>query len=61
MVEPVDIDPNGLDEIGEEDDKWDDYLMNDLERRFEELRPFNSRLETSSHDEFGDIRLQKIK
>ena len=61
MVEPVDIDPIGRDEIGEEDDKWDDDLMNDLERRFKELRHFNSRLKTSSHEEFGDITLQKNK
>ena len=59
MAEPVDIDPIDHDEIGEEDDNWDENLMNDLERRFEELRHFNSRLETSSHEEFGDITLQK--
>ena len=61
MLDPVDIDPIGHDEIGEEDDKWDDDLMNDLKRRFEELRHFNSRLETCSHEEFGDIKLQKNK
>ena len=41
MAEPVDIDPIDHDEIGEEDDNWDDNLMNDSERRFEELRHFN--------------------
>ena len=35
--------------------------MNDLERRFNELRRFNRELETSSHEEFGDITLQKDK
>ena len=33
--EPVDID---RDEIADEDAKWDDDAMNDLEKRFEELR-----------------------
>ena len=39
--EPVDIDPTDRDGIGEEDDKWGDDLMNNLERRFNELRQFN--------------------
>ena len=29
MAEPVDIDPIYHDEIGEKDDKWDNYLIND--------------------------------
>ena len=33
--EPVDIDH---DEISDEDVKWDDDVMKDLESRFEELR-----------------------
>ena len=36
--EPVDIDHN---EIADEDEKWDDDVMNDLEKRFEELRQYN--------------------
>ena len=32
---PVDID---RDEIGEEDDKWDDYVVKDLEIRNSKLR-----------------------
>ena len=32
--EPVDIDQADRDEIEEEDDKWDDNLMNELERKF---------------------------
>ena len=35
---PSDIDPTDCDEIEEEDDKWDDNSMNELERKFEELR-----------------------
>ena len=34
-MEPVDI---FCDEIGEEDDKWDDDVVKDLESRFEILR-----------------------
>ena len=36
--EEVDI---NHDEIADEDVKWDDDVMNDLERRFEELRQYN--------------------
>ena len=36
--EPVDID---LDEIADEDVKLDDDVMNNLEKRFEELRQYN--------------------
>ena len=36
--EPVDID---RDEISNEDVKWDDDVMKDLESRFEELRQYN--------------------
>ena len=42
--EPVDIYPIDRDEIAEEDDKWDDDLMTDLEKRFEEQRQFNKTL-----------------
>ena len=42
--EPVDID---RDEIADEDVMWDDYVMNDLERRFEELRQYNRNLNES--------------
>ena len=72
MAEPVDIDPIDRDEIGEEDDeigeeddgieveddKWGNDLMNDLERRFNKLKRFNERLETSSDT---DIMLEKRK
>ena len=45
--EPIDID---CDEIADEDDKWDDGLMNDLQKRFEELKQFNKNF-NESHDE----------
>ena len=45
--EPVDID---RDEIADEDVKWDDDVMNDLEKRFEELRQYNRNF-NESHDE----------
>ena len=48
--EPVDIDPIDCDEIGEEDDKWDDDLMNDLEKRFEELKQFNKNFNESREE-----------
>ena len=55
LWEPVDVDPIGGDEIGEEDDKWDDDLMNDLEKRFEELRRFNKTFEGSRDKDTGGI------
>ena len=45
--EPVDID---CDEISDEDIKWDDDVMKDLESRFEELRQYNRNF-NESHDE----------
>ena len=45
--EPVDVDPIDRDEIADEDDKWDDDFMNDLERIFEELRQFNKKINES--------------
>ena len=36
-----DIDPFDRDEKGEEDDRWDENAMNDLQERYEELRQFN--------------------
>ena len=35
--------------------------MNELGRRFEQLSHFNSRLDTFSHEKFGDMRIQKNK
>ena len=45
--EPVDIDRDGT---GDEDYEWGDDLMNDLERRFNQLRQFNKALDESRDD-----------
>ena len=39
--EPDDIDLTDRDGLGDEDDNWDEYVMNDLQKRYEELRQFN--------------------
>ena len=44
--------------VEEGNDKWDDDLMDELERKFEELGEFNATLETSSDK---DITLDKDK
>ena len=59
--EPVDIDPARRDEMGEEDNQWGNVLRNDLQRRFNELRQFDKRLETSSDENFGEITLELEK
>ena len=48
--ELVDIDPTGHDEIGKEDDKWDDDVnfMHELEESLNKLRWLNEKLGTSS-------------
>ena len=61
MVEPVDIDPIDRDEMGEENDEWGDDLMNDLEKRFNDLRRFNATLEEFPDKDVGDIVLEKHK
>ena len=45
--EPVDID---YDKIGDEDYKWDDDVIKDLELRFNKLREFNETLNESTDD-----------
>ena len=45
--EPVDID---RDEISDEDVKWDDDVMKDLESRFEELRQYNRSFNESRNE-----------
>ena len=45
--EPVDIDRDGT---ADEDYEWGDDLMNDLERRFNQLRQFNKTLDKSRDD-----------
>ena len=51
-LEPVDIDRN---EKADEDNKWDDDLMNDLERRFNQLRQFNKTLDESTDEDLINV------
>ena len=39
--DPEGIDIADRDGLGDEDDSWDEYAMNDLQNRYEELRQFN--------------------
>ena len=39
--EPEGIDIADCDGLGDENDSWDEYAMNDLQKRYEELRQFN--------------------
>ena len=39
--EPEGIDIADRDGLGDEDDSWDEYAINDLQNRYEELRQFN--------------------
>ena len=39
--DPEGIDIADCDGLGEEDDNWDERSMNDLQKRYEELRQFN--------------------
>ena len=50
--EPVDID---YDKIGDEDYKWDDDVMKDLELRFNKLREFNETLNESTDEDTTEI------
>ena len=45
-----DIDPFDRDEIGDEDYKWDDDIVKDLELRFNKLREFNETLNESTDE-----------
>ena len=55
--EPVDID---YDKIGDEDYKWDDDVIKDLELRFNKLRVFNETLNEST-DEYTIEMTEKAK
>ena len=57
--EPVDIDIADRDDI--EDNSWDENAMNDLQKRYEELRQFNKTLETSPITIEGDILIERKK
>ena len=59
--EPVHVDPVDRDGIREEDDKWDDGKITEIEAKLEELRHFNARLETSPDKDMGNIALEKRK
>ena len=60
--EPVDINPIDLDEIEEEDDKWDDGKITETEAKLEELRQFSARLEESSGKDLeNNIMIEKSK
>ena len=50
--EPVDTD---YDKIGDEDYKWDDDIVKDLELRFNKLREFNETLNESTNDDTIEI------
>ena len=50
--EPVDID---YDKIGDEDYKWDDDVIKDLELRFNQLRKFNETLNESTDENTIEI------
>ena len=55
--EPVDIDRDGT---GDEDYEWGDNFMNDLEKRFEELRQFNKTLNESCDEGVRDESIMLI-
>ena len=46
-----DIDPFDRGEIGEEDDRWDDIFINNLETRLNKLRQFNKTLNESTDED----------
>ena len=58
-MEGVNFNPFGRDEMEEEDVNWDNDLDKDLKRRLHELRQFNSRLETSSCEDYGNTSIEK--
>ena len=50
--EPVDID---YDKIGDEDYKWDDDIVKDLELKFNKLREFNETISESTDEDTIEI------
>ena len=52
-----DIDPFDRDEIGEEDDRWDEAFTHNLETRLNELRRFNSTLSETHDKNLRDITI----
>ena len=55
--EPVDID---YDKIGDEDYKWHDDIVKDLELRFNKLREFNETLNESTDGDTIEITEKTI-
>ena len=55
--EPVDID---LDEMADEDVKWDEYVVNDLQKRFEEIRQFSIKYNESGNESTREETLDFI-
>ena len=55
-----DIDPFDRDEKGEEDDRWDDDVIKDLELRFNKLREFNETLNESTDVDTIEITEESI-
>ena len=53
-----DIDPFDRDEIGEEDYRWDDTFINNLETRLNKLRQFNKTLNESTDEDTIDITIK---
>ena len=53
--------PTSRDEIGKEDDKWDDGKMHELKIKLEELRQFNATLEEPDKEVEKNIMLEKRK
>ena len=56
-----DIDPFDRDEIGDEDYKWDDDVIKDLELRFNKLREFNETLNESTDEGTIEMTEETIK
>ena len=53
-----DIDPFDRDEIGEEDDRWDDTFTYNLETRLNKLRQFNKTLDEIHDKDFTDVTIK---
>ena len=56
-----DIDPFDRDEIEEDDNKWNDNVIKDLELRFNKLRNFNETLNESKDEETIEMTVNSIK
>ena len=66
--DPEDIDLTDHDGLGDEDDKWDDVVINDLQGRYEELRQFNIKYNKSRNEaareealNFAEVTRQDIE